>query len=279
MATGDAIKNNSLYKKRSNKIFFTEDNLQQMKPKYFLCIAVCFLLICINCFAQKTIVVITPHPDDAEASCGGLIANSIAAGDKVIILTMTGGELGIGGKSREEARAIRTAEAYNAASVLKANVEFFGAIDASLAFDSASSSKLTEILLKWNPAIVLAPWPLDVHSDHQATGLLAWKVFQDKRFSFSLFFYETINEPHTKTFGFIPTEYIDISAVMEIKKKALYQHQSQHPSQWYGMYETLSKVRGYEADKPFAEAYCRAQNSSGMGGRSNSIKKTLSVEK
>ncbi|HAL81334.1 MAG TPA: hypothetical protein DCO83_03130 [Mucilaginibacter sp.] len=34
---------------------------------------------------QNTVVVITPHPDDAEASCGGLIANSVAAGDRVVI--------------------------------------------------------------------------------------------------------------------------------------------------------------------------------------------------
>ncbi|MBI3139885.1 MAG: hypothetical protein HYZ15_15005 [Sphingobacteriales bacterium] len=41
------------------------------------------------------------------------------------------------------------------------------------------------------------------------------------------------------------------------------------------MYETLATVRGYEADMPYAEAYIRALNSSGMGGRSNTIKKLL----
>jgi hypothetical protein len=54
----------------------------------------------------KAIVIITPHPDDAEASCGGLILNSIAAGDEVIILTMTGGELGIWERAKRK-RIIR----------------------------------------------------------------------------------------------------------------------------------------------------------------------------
>ncbi len=233
------------------------------------------LLISFTSKAQDTLVVITPHPDDAEASCGGLIANSVAAGKTVIILTMTGGEWGIAGKSGEEARVIRAEEAKNAANQLGATVQFFGAVDASLSVDSFNTARLSEILLRLKPGLVLAPWPMDVHADHQATGLLAWRVFQDKRFSFTLYFYETTNSPHTKTFAFTPTDYIDITGQMEIKKKAALLHGSQNPSDWYGMYETLATVRGYEADVPFAEAYIRAQNSSGMGGRSNTVRKVL----
>jgi LmbE family N-acetylglucosaminyl deacetylase len=184
--------------------------------------------------------------------------------------------LGIGGKTKEEARLIRTAEARNAGTILNATIEFFGAIDASLAVDSVNTVKLCETLLRLKPSVVLAPWPMDVHADHQATGLLAWRVFQDQRLSFNLFFYETTNSPHTKTFGFVPTDYVDITSQMAKKKEATYQHKSQHPEEWYGMYETLATVRGYEADVPFAEAYIRAQNSSGMGGRSNKANKTLS---
>ncbi|MFI5137789.1 MAG: PIG-L deacetylase family protein [Sphingobacteriales bacterium] len=234
-----------------------------------------FVLIGSDSCAQNTIVVITPHPDDAEASCGGLIANSVAAGDKVVIITITGGEYGIGGKTPAEARAIRTVEAQNAADVLHAKVEFFGGIDASLPVDTSNTARLAEILLRLKPSVVLAPWPLDVHPDHQATGLLAWRVFQDNRFSFDLFFYETSNSPHTKTFAFVPTDYVDITNQMAIKKEATYQHKSQNPAEWYGMYEILATVRGYEADVPFAEAYIRAQNSSGMGGRRNITGKLL----
>lgn len=224
---------------------------------------------------QTTIVVITPHPDDAEASCGGLILNSVAAGDNVVILTMTGGELGIGGKSMEEARTIRTAEAKNAAEILGAKVEFFGEIDASLSVDAATTDKLKEILLHLNPTIVLAPWPLDVHSDHQATGILAWRVFQDKRFTFDLYFYETSNSPHTKTFQFVPTDYVDISDVIKKKQEATYKHKSQGPEDRYGMYEVMALAHGYEADVQYAEAYIKARNSSGMGGRAAAVGKLL----
>jgi N-acetylglucosamine malate deacetylase 1 len=252
----------------------------------FLTVFYITILLCFNLFAediasptsehsQKTIVVITPHPDDAEASCGGLIANCIANGDDVIILNMTGGEYGIWNKSPEEARSIRTIEAKNAGEVLGAKEVFFGGIDAHLNVDSVNTEKLKRILLDINPDIVLSSWPMDVHSDHQATGILAWRVFQDPRFNFELFFYETTNTPHTKTYQFVPTHYVDISEVMELKKEATLQHKSQNPIEWYYMYETLAEFRGYESDVKFAEAYIRAQNSSGLGGRSGTTSKTL----
>ncbi|MDD8018230.1 MAG: PIG-L family deacetylase [Bacteroidota bacterium] len=241
----------------------------------FFSFAISFQILCGQISQKTTVVVITPHPDDAEASCGGLIANSVAAGDQVIILTMTGGELGIGGKTMEEARGIRTVEAQNAAALLGAKIEFFGAIDGSLAVDAVATTKLKEILLRLNPTIVLAPWPLDVHPDHQATGLLAWRVFQDRAFTFDLYFYETSNSPHTKSFQFVPTDYVDITDVLKKKQEALYRHKSQGPSDWWGMYERMAIVNGYAADVPYAEAYIKAQNSSGMGGRAAVIGKTL----
>lgn len=243
-----------------------------MKPVFFL-----LLLVAGSFFAQaqRNILVITPHPDDAEASCGGYIANAAMQGDTVIILTMTGGEYGIGGKSPAVARAIRTKEAESGAGLLHARVEFFGACDAFLPVDTSSTLKLTKIIERLHPALVLAPWPMDVHNDHQATGLLAWRVFQDKQFSFRLFFYETANEPHTKSFAFVPTTYVDISGVAAIKKKAVMAHVSQNPSGWYNLYEVMAAFRGYEADVEMAEAFMEAKNSSGMGGRKNSTGKTI----
>lgn len=220
---------------------------------------------------KQRIIVIAPHPDDAEASCGGLIANYTGSGNEVIILTMTGGEYGIWGKSPDEACEIRTNEAKNAAKVLGSSIEFFGAIDGALNVDTLTFKKLKSILQIFQPDVVLAPWPMDVHPDHQASGLLAWRLFLDTMFHFKLFFYETTNSPHTKTFQFIPTHYIDITKVIDKKKEALLQQKSQNPSDWWKMYEFLAIVRGYEADVSFAEAYIQAHSSSGFGGRCDEI--------
>jgi LmbE family N-acetylglucosaminyl deacetylase len=250
-------------------------NYQRTRRFLHFGLATCFLIFGFIIQTHATIVVIAPHPDDAEASCGGLILNSIESGEDVIILTMTGGELGIYGKNKKEALAIRTEEARKGANILGAKVEFFGEIDASLSVDSAGLAKLKKILLRINPTVVLAPWPLDVHADHQASGLLAWRAFQDKLFTFELYFYETSNEPHTMSFQFFPSDYVDITKVMAKKEEAVFQHKSQSPENWFQMYEVMAGFRGYEADVTYAEGYLKARNSSGMGGRSAAVCKTL----
>jgi N-acetylglucosamine malate deacetylase 1 len=246
-------------------------NFNKMRKIFILTIAFCLIAMVARC----TIVVIAPHPDDAESSCGGLIANSISSGERVIILTMTKGERGIYGRSMSEAAEIRQMEAQKGAFALGAEIEFFGAIDGSLSDDSANTMKLKSILKRINPSIVLAPWPLDVHNDHQATGMLTWRVFMDREMNFDLYFYETINEPNTTSFRFIPTDYVDITPVIKQKREATLEHKSQHAEDWYPMYEKMSEIRGYEADVKYAEAYVKAQNSDGMGGRAARVKKTL----
>lgn len=239
------------------------------------CIAFCIVQFCVFTTVLSQLVVLAPHPDDGEASCGGLIFNTVKAGGEVIILTMTGGELGIGGKSIEEARAIRDVEAHNAANVLGAKVKFLGPVDASLFVDTTTFNMLMEELIRINPTVVVAPWPLDVHPDHQATGILAWRAFMDRRLKFDLYFYETSNSPHTKTFQFYPTHYVDITDAMNKKREATLQHKSQSPEEWFGMYENMARVHGYESDVTFSEGYIKAMNSSGMGGRSGIVSKTL----
>lgn len=225
--------------------------------------------------AAATLVVITPHPDDAEASCGGLMANSTAAGDTVVVIEMTGGELGVWNRTPEEARAIRTVEAREAAGRLGARAEFFGGMDGSLVCDAAGVDRLKEILHRLAPAIVVAPWPLDVHPDHQAAGLMAWRAFQDPRDRFELYFYETSNSPHTRSFQFVPTDYVDITAVVDAKREATLMHRSQNPGEWFGMYEVMALAHGYAADVTYAEAYLRARNASGLGGRAAVTGRTL----
>lgn len=239
------------------------------------CLAFFLALVWARTAVSATLVVIAPHPDDGEASCGGVIANTVARGDGVVILTMTGGELAAGGRTAEEGRAIRAEEARKAAAVLGARVEFFGAVDGSLVADAAGTEKLEQILVRLHPATVLAPWPLDVHPDHQASGVLAWRAFQDRRSTFDLYFYETGNSPHTTSFQFVPTDYVDITDVLKKKQEATYLHKSQNPAEWFDMYITIARFRGYEADVAYAEGYIKARNSSGLGGREGTIGKTL----
>ncbi len=225
--------------------------------------------------AAALVVVIAPHPDDGEASCGGLIANTVAAGESVVVLTMTGGELAVYGKHGAGARAVREDEARRASARLGARTEFFGEPDGALTVTAATTAHLREVLGRLRPRLVTAPWPLDVHADHQATGLLAWRVFQDRSLDFELYFYDTSNSPHTVSFGFVPTDYVDVTEVFAAKREAVLEHRSQGPQDWFGMYEIMATQRGYESDVRYAEAYVRARNSSGMGGRAAGTPRVL----
>jgi len=226
---------------------------------------------------RPVLVVIAPHPDDAEASCGGLMINASTSGHDVIVLSMTAGEIGVGGKTQEEARALRTIEARRAAGVVGARLELFGAVDGSLVADAAAAEKLTSLLARLHPDVVAAPWPLDVHPDHQAAGMLAWRAFHDRRSTFELFFYETANGPHTTSFRFVPTDYVDVTRVFDQKREATYQHASQNPADWFEQYRVLARARGYEADVDYAEGYVRARSSSGLGGRPGRTLATLAA--
>ena len=144
--------------------------------------------------------------------------------------------------------------------------------------NATNTAKLKGMLTRINPSVVLAPWPLDVHPDHQASGLLAWRSFNDKQSSFDLYFFETSNPPHTKSFQFVPTHYVDITDAMPKKKEALYKHKSQYPDTWFDMYALIEKFRGYEADCTYAEGYIRARNYSGFNSRAAVVLKTLKKE-
>jgi N-acetylglucosamine malate deacetylase 1 len=242
-------------------------------------LATVLALLVLSVPASATLLVMAPHPDDAEASCGGLILNTVAAGESVIVLDMTSGELGVWQQDQAGSRAIRQAEERNACARTGARAEFFGGIDGSLPVDSVTTSQLLAVLLRLHPRVVVAPWPLDVHADHQATGLLAWRAFQDRRLDFELFFYETSNAPHTVSFAYVPTDYIDISDVIEQKRLALCEHRSQNPSDWWESYIAMARFRGYECDVLFAEGYLRARNFSGLGGRSGGAPRTLSARR
>lgn len=55
----------------------------------------------------KKVLVIGAHPDDPETISGGTMLKLKALGAEVVTVYFTSGEVGIPGKSHEEARAIR----------------------------------------------------------------------------------------------------------------------------------------------------------------------------
>lgn len=200
------------------------------------------------------IVCVGAHPDDPESGCGGTLALYANAGHTVTIVYLTRGEAGIPGKSHDEAAAIRTAEAKNACIVLNANPVFFGQIDGSTVFDREQMDKMANTLEGLQPDLVITHWTIDTHPDHQVAGMLTFQSWLHLKKSFRLAFLE-VNAGY-QTMQFKPTHYIDISAVADQKKKALYEHTSQNPDEIYHKHHQLmQQFRGRELAGGEAEAF------------------------
>ncbi|MRR20844.1 hypothetical protein EG827_11725, partial [bacterium] len=91
---------------------------------------------------------------------------------RIVIATMTGGDLGGCNMSMEETARVRYEEAKAAAAVLDAEYYTMGGIDGSL-FDSPEMRlKVISLMRKVRAGIVFTHLPNDYHPDHRATAAI-----------------------------------------------------------------------------------------------------------
>ena len=203
--------------------------------------------------APLSVVCVGGHPDDPESGCSGALARYAAGGHRVTILYLTRGERGIDGKSLDEAARIRTAESESACRILGATPAFFGQIDGATEVSRAHVDAMGERLATYKPDVLFAHWPIDTHMDHQVAGLLTIRAWMRLRTPL-LFFFEVNSGSQTE--GFLPNTYVDISPVLEQKKRALFAHVSQDGQGiWREHHEIMAQWRGREAGVAAAEAY------------------------
>jgi LmbE family N-acetylglucosaminyl deacetylase len=202
------------------------------------------------------VVCVGGHPDDPESGCGGTLARYGAEGHKVTIVYLTRGERGIPGKSLEEAASIRSAEAEAACRILGATPRFAGQIDGDTEVNAARIQSFAALMRAEAPDVVFAQWPIDTHPDHQAGSMLAMRAYFSSNPKFVLYFYEV--NGGFQSLGFNPTHFVDITAVREKKKAALFAHKSQDGERVYREHhEIMENYRGREGGVHAAEAFVR----------------------
>ncbi len=120
--------------------------------------------------AALDLLALSPHPDDAELSCGGWLALAAARGQRVQILDLTHGELATNGTP-----AGRAAEALAAAAALGVTrAPCLGLPDGGLRADEPDHlAAVVQALRRLRPRLLLAPWVEARHPDHAAAGALA----------------------------------------------------------------------------------------------------------
>jgi LmbE family N-acetylglucosaminyl deacetylase len=193
-----------------------------------------------------TIVVVGGHPDDPETGCGGAMALDADAGHDVVAIYLTRGEAG-------GVAEVRVAEAEAACRILGARAVFAGQVDAATEVHAARYREFRDLIDSLKPDVVYAHWPIDTHRDHRAAALLAYDAWLD--LGFELYWYEVLTG--TQTQNFAPGLYVNISAVAERKRAAVFAHASQDPAELWEAHSRMQRRRGMEAGVEAAEAFIR----------------------
>jgi LmbE family N-acetylglucosaminyl deacetylase len=199
------------------------------------------------------VVIAGGHPGDPEYGCGGTAARLSDLGHEVTLLYLNRGEKSCPPTPDDPGSSMRTKEAENACSILKAQAKFAGQCDGHPVVDAAHYDEFAAVIGGLHPDILFTQWPVDHHRDHRAISNLSYEAWNRSKKSYALFFYEVSNGEDT--FVFTPNRYVDITAVEPRKRAACYAHASQTPDRYYALQSSVARFRGLECGFAQAEAF------------------------
>ena len=176
------------------------------------------------------VLVIAPHPDDAELGAGGIILKLKAEGRRVGVLDLTNGE-----PTPHGTPEIRAQETAAATAVLGLDWrQNLGLPNRSLEATLDARGKLAGVIRQQRPKWLLAPYWVDSHPDHVA----ATELIEAARFWAKLSKTDLAGEPHhpARIFHYFcvhlrqvvpPAFVLDISQQWQRKLEAIRCYQSQ----------------------------------------------------
>ena len=218
------------------------------------------------------ILAIGAHPDDLEINCYGTLIKYIRAGHQVAVCTVASGNLGHAEIPPEQLAAIRYREAEAAAKVIGASYYGLGVHDLHIdAQDHELIRRLCRVIREVRPDVVITHYEQDYMDDHIQTSQLAMNA----TFAASTRFYDPEDRANMPAplcpvyymdtaagMGFLPTEYVDITDMMERKLEAFSCHASQ--IEWLKAHDDSDAVssirihgaeRGHQCGAVYAEAF------------------------
>lgn len=221
-------------------------------------------------FYKVRVLIISAHPDDIEINCAGTALKMIERGDEVTMCNLCSGSLGHMEIKPAELAVMRLDESRKSASIAGAKHISMGEGDLNLYHqDKAARDRVVDIMRSEMPDFIITHSPNDYMADHVAVSKLVF----DASFCASLPNYQTKLQgivpicpiyymDNLGAFQFEPTEYVDISDVMEKKLSMLSCHQSQ--LKWMADHDKIdfretvsifSKMRGLQAGTAYAEGF------------------------
>lgn len=202
----------------------------------------------------KKVLVIGAHPDDPESMCAGTMLKLKAMGAEVVAVYLTSGEAGIVGKTHEQARTIRQAEACKACEVLGVRAVFLTQTDGNAEVNKERYAEMKALIEAEQPDMVITHWPIDSHRDHRVCSILVYDAWRMTGRGFDLYYSEVMTGMQTQ--NFTPTLWVDITDYRDKKIEAYLCHESQELEGAVKEYhDTMERMRGMECQAKYAEAF------------------------
>jgi N-acetylglucosamine malate deacetylase 1 len=215
------------------------------------------------------ILAVGAHPDDLEFLCAGTLAKCRARGDEVVMCNVVNGSRGHLVIPSDELIKIRDKEAKRAAQIIQARHLPLGYPDCEIYVNDESVHRMVDLMREAQPDVIITHYPDDYMSDHiEASKLVSYASFHA-----TVPHYKTSRKPlkvippiyYMDTLaglGFQPEEYVDITDYIEVKRKMLAAHTSQHA--WLKKHDkidmleymtAMSRFRGLQCGVKYAEGF------------------------
>jgi len=173
------------------------------------------------------VLAFSPHPDDADMGCGGLLLKLKSMGYRTGIIDLTEAELSSNGDPDT-----REKETLNASKFLKLDIRKNLKIsDGAVANNGENRLKIIEIIREYKPSLALIPYEKDRHPDHENSS----KLLKDAIFVSGLKNFKTDSQFHKPkivisymlNYQFKPSFIVDISDYYRHKMEAFAAYKSQ----------------------------------------------------
>lgn len=221
---------------------------------------------------HMNILAVGANPDDVEFLCAGTLAVYAQRGDSVSIAFLTNGDKGSVESAASEIAATRKKESEQSAAVIGANLYPLDLPDGEVEVSLHLRGRLVEVIRRAKPDVILTHHPNDYMSDHNGTSRLvtdasfwaAVRAFKGSPYDSPalhcippVYYMDTV-----AGIGFVPEEYVDITAVFDRKVEMLSKHRSQLTFMMerdgfdlLDYMKTAAKYRGYQCGVKYAEGF------------------------
>ncbi len=169
------------------------------------------------------VLVLAPHPDDESFGCGAALALHCQQGDPVRVVFLSSGELGQWGEEQdlETTRNQREKEVHGALALLGVDdFDFWRYPDRGIEADGELVARLEEALATFQPTLIYAPSPLELHPDHRATAQALRTTVRGWQGPLKVAFYEV-------SYPLPANSLVDVTSVWSAKESAMRAYASQ----------------------------------------------------